>query len=227
MQIILVRHFESIKNRRMIFSSIKDVEALTSMGAQRAAQVGEVLREFYHIDRHRVNVIYTSSSARGIQSGEILADTIGIDKVKPCEFLRSTKAGPYSGLSLGTIKKLNPEWVESMRLYRAGLFNLYRFDREWHAEGKEDKRDFESRVLTGFHSILSEDNSPTKLILANRSAISAILLHFARLAYDYPDDFYGYVRIDLGSVSILDMADSGEWRIKMVNHNVLRLKRRR
>src|ERR1039457_4679671 len=113
MRIYLVRHFESVKNRRMTLSSLEDCEGLTERGALRGAQVGTFLLDHFRSEDLKVKTVYASSSARGRQSGELLAAVFGCGSVKSCDFLRSTKAGPFAGLSARVIRRLNAEWYQS------------------------------------------------------------------------------------------------------------------
>lgn len=46
-----------------------------------------------------------------------------------------------------------------------------------------------------------------KIIVMHRSALTATLLDFARNYYKYPIDFYGYVEIEIGTVSLINFSD--------------------
>lgn len=217
MRLYLTRHFESIKNKRATLSKDADTDVLTDQGRRRAAAFAQALLEEMSFRHPAIATIFASSSARSWESAKILADTIGVDDVRSCDFLRSTGAGPYAGYSLAKIRRLNREWYDMLQLYRAGLFNQYKFDEPPLAIGAETKSNFEQRVLGGFLPTLNDPKGRSILIVAGRSPLTAIMLYFAREYYSYPRDFYGYVPIALGSVSILTRCDDGTWKFEKVN----------
>jgi broad specificity phosphatase PhoE len=108
----------------------------------------------------------------------------------------------------------HPEYVEALRLYRAGLLNSYDIP---SFEGKEDKRAFESRVACEVARILDHGNESLKVIVTHRSPITAALIDFARRYHGYPADFFGHVQLDLGRLSWVEEIENGRWRIRQVN----------
>jgi len=218
MRLYLVRHFESTKNKRAALSKKDaDTDVLTAHGRRMAAVFARALLDEASGNDIRIGSVLASPSARSVESARIVADTMGIDDVRSCEFLRSTAAGPYTGYSLQKIRRLNKEWYDMLLLYRAGLFNQYRFDEPPLSIGAEPKSAFEQRVLAGLLPILSAPAGQAVLVVAGRSALIAIMLHFAREYYGYPRDFYGYVPLALGAVSILNRRDDSSWEFITVN----------
>jgi len=183
--------------------------------------LAEKLSRFASAHSFVTKYLHCSSSKRGVETAEILGRALSCDKIKKHAELRSTNAGPYAGLSVRALQRKDSEWMEKFHLYKAGLLNLYNFDSEWQTEGKESKVEFEQRVLKCFREIVGQRNEPLKIIVANRSAIIAILISLARELYNYPNGFYGYVRVDLGSVSRVQRDNRGKWRIVGVNENWL------
>lgn len=219
-RILLIRHFESTKNVRRSLSSYDDEEVLTTRGAERAKSVGKTLR--HALGSKQILKIFCSSSRRSRESARIMGTELDCRHIEPRQFLRSTSAGVYAGLPPSKIAQLDAKWDHSLQLYKSGVFNLYRLNEERPVAASETKREFETRVIAGFSEIVRAERDDPVFIVANRSAIIAILLDVARKAYGYPPDFYGFVRVDLGSVSVLQW--EGEyWRIECVNKNASRL----
>lgn len=216
MRLFLVRHFESTKNTRRRLSSSDDRDRLTAKGRDHAVRFADAFVRELKASDLRVSKIIASSSPRGVESARVIADALGIASVLPCDFLRSTNAGPYAGLSAERIARLNPDWDHAFRLYRAGLFNQYMFDEPPLSIGAEPKRDFESRVVGGLMQFISGELE-SLLVLANRSSIVAMLLYFARRYYGYPREFYGHIPISLGALFALDRKQDGSWEFVAIN----------
>ena len=220
MRLYLVRHFESLKNKRATLSKDVDNDVLTKQGLRRANKFSKELLKELQLRETPIATIIASSSNRSKQSAEIIAKTIGIGDVRFCDFLRSTRAGPHSGYSMAKIRRLNREWHDMLQLYKAGLFDQYKFDEPPLCIGAEPKSVFEQRVLGGLLPLLAEADGRTILVVAGRSVLIAILLHFAREYYGYPRDFYGFVPLTLGSVTVLDRSDDGTWEFRVVNSRI-------
>jgi broad specificity phosphatase PhoE len=217
MRLYLVRHFESVKNKRTTLSSASDAEGLTARGRTRARTFSRALRAHAEASEYAIDTILASSSARGAESAKIIARVLGVTNIQSCPFLRSTMAGPYAGFSSAKIKRVNWEWHHAFQLYRAGLFNQYKFDEPPLAIGAEPKAKFERRVMSGLLPFLADSKGRSIVVVANRSSLTAIMLYFARKYYGYPKNFYGVVSFDLGSVSILERNSDGRWRIAKIN----------
>src|SRR5579885_672873 len=210
MRVYLLRHFESEKNRKATLSKLADDDSLTEQGRKRCISFAQALHNEVRADALEMNTIVTSSAARAIETAKIIASTLEIDDVRVCSFLRSTWSGPYAGLSSRKIRSINKTWYDSFQLYKAGLFNQYQFDQGHLVIGAESKRSFERRVVDGLLATLDGLSGTAVLVVANRSSLTAILLHFAR-------KYYGYVQIDLGSVTVLEQAANGDWKFLKVN----------
>lgn len=217
MTTILIRHFESFKNTQRRLSSAGAEEPLTSKGAKLCALFAREFRGFVDEVGVRNVSLHSSSAQRSAQTAMIIADALGGVQVKRHDALKSTHAGPYAGLSDAQIRRVDRGWLERLRMYRLGMYNLYNMDREWRADGKESKRDFERRVIACFADIAEADQALLKVIVTSRSVINAILIHIARQIYGYPEEFYGYVRVDVGTVCILTRASGGLWRVEALH----------
>lgn len=68
-------------------------------------------------------------------------------------------------------------------------------------------QEYECDVKKRLLEIVNNSEEDGKIIVMHRSALTATLLDFARNYYKYPIDFYGYVEIEIGTVSLIDFSD--------------------
>lgn len=215
LHLFLVRHAESSKNTSGHFSTEAESEPLTSAGIRSATCIADALRGFAKESRFRVQKVYATRSVRAIDTARVIGERLEVP-VASYPRLRSTGAGLLMGVKEEEAASSHPEFWHQLRLYRSGLFDAYRFT---VAEGHEDKRDFERRVAACIDEILEKSGEQLKIIVAHRSSITATLLRFARQSLGYPEDFYGYVPIDLGNVCWLERGVDGDWRFRGINVN--------
>ena len=215
MYLLLIRHPESEKNILNTFSSIQDNEELTQIGIQQSIELAKGICEI--IDRHNFNVknIYCANSRRAISSTKIIADFMNTNYVI-CEDLVSTKAGVLAGINEKDATMTHSGYMKQLYLYRKGLYNAYRFN---VAEGKENKKKYEKKVITCLHEIIKNTEDNFIVIITHRSPITTILTDFAKKYYDYPKNFLGYIQLDLSKISWLKRQNKC-WEICGVNQTV-------
>lgn len=211
--LLLIRHCESLKNQREAFSSSSDDEALTEAGREQALVLADELRRWVAKTGRKVDSVYSAESSRSQLTADLIGGGLGAPTVT-CRDLRSTFAGALAGHSESEARRSHPRFMEELALYRHGLFNAYKFS---VAEGKEDKRAFEARVARCVDSILASENGTVKLVVTHRSPITAILIRYARQLHRYPTNFFGYVGLELGKVSWLRGAHRDIEVIRAVN----------
>ena len=156
--------------------------------------------------------VYSAQSERAESTATSIARRIGVP-TKSFQALRSIRVA-YPGVSEDDVAELNPEFMSQIALYRLGLYNSYDIVLP---DGCEACGDFEKRVMAAIYELISIPEESLKIIVLHRSAITATLFHFARKHYLYPEDFYGYIPLDLGHVSWLERIDDSKWIIKAVN----------
>lgn len=209
MEIILVRHLESLKNLTNSFSAPNDMEPLTRSGLMYGHSLASGIASFANARQHLVKAVYSASSKRSISTADIIARELSVPVIDYNSFrsIRSAFAGiPES--------QLPPTFLERLILYRKGLLNSYDLK---FPDGSEEAVDFEKRVVSCMQDILGIPNESLKIIVLHRSSLTALLLHFAREYYSYPRYFYGYVELNPGYVSWLRKTKRHGWRIEAVN----------
>lgn len=199
MDIFLLRHFESIKNTQISFSSIDDKEELTDNGVTRGKQVAENLRMILELEGLIVKKIYCADSVRAKQSAKLIAKELSETvQIQAFSDLLSTKSKDTMGKTKEEVRKTNPQFIRELSLYDAGIFNSYEFHRE---VGKEAKMEYERKVCKCIEGIVNNNEEENaKIICLHNSSLTAIIINIARKLYEYPKDFYGKVIADNGKV---------------------------
>ena len=99
MDLFLLRHFESIKNTQVTFSSIEDKEELTENGVIQGKRVSDNLRQILELKSLTVKNIYCAKSVRAQCSAELMASALsGNVQVQAFNELLSTKSKDILGL---------------------------------------------------------------------------------------------------------------------------------
>lgn len=216
MKIYLLRHFESEKNIRNQLSGT-DEEKLTLKGIQECRKFAQIFAKFCDAQSINLTSIESANSERAKETAHIIAGTLLIDRIIFHSELTSTKAGNIAGKSMDEIKKQDPFFAKYYKLYRAGLLNSYFFDENWKDERKENKKEFELRVMECINNIIMKnDKNNAILIVAHRASITAMLINAARKMKIYPDDFYGHVELSIGGLSCISV-ENNTWEIQFVN----------
>lgn len=199
MDIFLFRHFESIKNTQVSFSSLDDREELTENGILYGKKVAADLRKIVKLKGLNVKKIYCANSVRAIKSAKLVAAELSEDvQIVRLEELLSTKSEDIMGKTKDEVRKVNPLFIQELSLYDAGIFNAYDFHRE---VGKKEKQEYEQKVFKCIEQIINNDEKEdVKIICMHNSSITAAIINFARKLYCYPMDFYGKIIADNGKM---------------------------
>jgi broad specificity phosphatase PhoE len=213
MYLLLIRHLESQKNVHEAFSSDADTEPLTLDAQRELKSWAMVVAEWIQVSGLTTRRVHSTASRRAEDTATGLAELLGVPIVTH-ERLRSTHPGVLAGKSATEAQQTNPEFMEQLRLYRQGLFNAYEFK---VAESKEPKRDFDARIAACIAEIMNADDDDLKVVVSHRAPITTTLIAAARSGYRYPDNFFGYVELALGHVSLLERSTLGTWKIHSVN----------
>ena len=158
MLLLLIRHFDSVKNASRRLASDSDAEGLTTQGRARGQIVAGAVADSLALHKATPKLVYSSSSRRGVESAELISRALGDVRVQPCEALRSTRAGIYAGLSIRHLSRSDPGWYERYKLYKTGLYSLYDLEAEFPRPGRERKRDFEGRVIACLQGIIAGED---------------------------------------------------------------------
>lgn len=194
--VLVMRHLESQKNICKSFSSHTDHEKLTLNGETLGKTIGENIFRFVQKHNLSVNHVYCANSQRAITTARFIADRLSID-VLPFDALRSNKSGALHGKSEEEAEVINPLFVKQLKLFRVGLYSSYDFVKVYK---RENKHDFEKRVIDCLSLITSDTNEDLKIVVLHHSSLTATMIHVARELYNYPSNFYGYVACELGNI---------------------------
>ena len=200
MEILLLRHFESKKNINRSFSSKDNQEVLTEYGINVGKNVAQNIFDYIKNKEHVVERIYCADSIRAKQSAQIIANKIGVS-IETDKNLLSNNSGQLLGKTENEAVRINPLFMEQLKLYRTGIFSSYDFVKVFE---REDKHEFEQRVNNSMQNILYDGFETLKIVVLHHSSLTAFIIDFARKNYNYPDNFYGRVDCDLGNVFLLN-----------------------
>lgn len=197
MDIFLLRHFESVKNTQVTFSSIDDKEELTENGVIQGKSISNNLRQILELKGLTAKNIYCAKSVRAQRSADLIASTLsGNVQVQAFNELLSTKSKDILGKTKKQVMKNNPEFIRQLSLYDAGIFSSYDFHRE---VGRDLKIEYEKKVCECIEKIVKNDvKENVKIICLHNSSITAAVINIARKLCKYPKDYYGKVIADNG-----------------------------
>lgn len=212
--VFLVRHTESDKNTQATFAARDGGEVLTPIGQVQARTIGQALATLSSNLGRKIGFVASSKSMRSMQTAELIAAELECN-VQVFEGLASIGSGILAGATEQEAQATHGSYMRALRLYRAGLFNSYDIP---EFEGKEEKRVFEARVNAAYLEITRNENSDI-IVVSQRSPITAMLLEVARANHGYPQDFFGFVQLDLGRVSWIVKSETGSSEIKAVNQD--------
>lgn len=213
MRLIFIRHPESTKNTNGHFSTYENTEPLTTLGW---AQVDLIKSE---IQALLVNgliknpiALYSATSLRSIVLAKELANICG-SKINERACLNSINSGTVTGLNKEQMDKVAPGYFHEIELYESGISNAYTINHPG-----ESPICFEKKISLLLKEI-ETSVAGTAIIIAHKSALTAIFINYARRKNYYPQDFYGYIPFDNASFSIIDI-DKSNIKIIGVNKSV-------
>ncbi len=197
MEIFLLRHFESVKNTQVTFSSIDDKEQLTENGVLQGKQVSENLKKILKLKGLTVKNIYCAKSVRAQQSAEIMAKTLSNSiRIQAFSELLSTKSKDVLGKTKEQVWKSNPTFMRELSLYDAGIYSSYDFHRDI---GRDLKIQYENMVYNCIEEIVNNGaQEDVKIICLHNSSLTAAVINIARKLCKYPKNYYGKVIADNG-----------------------------
>ena len=215
MDIFLLRHFDSIKNTQVTFSSIEDKEELTENGVIQGKRVSDNLRQILELKSLTVKNIYCAKSVRAQCSAELMASALsGNVQVQAFNELLSTKSKDILGKTKKQVMESNPEFIRQLSLYDAGIYSSYDFHRE---VGKDLKIEYEKKVCECIEKIVNNDvKEDAKIICLHNSSITAVVINIARKLCRYPQNYYGKVIADNGKFFWIH-EENGEQRFIVAN----------
>lgn len=207
---LFVRHAESTKNVAKRLSGPVDSDRISAQGSEDSRQLASDLACLIAAEFNQASVrVCSSTSLRALETASAIGDILAAPVVSS-ELLCSMVVPETGGLSEDQLRDSFPESWRALQLYRHGLRSSYTIEFI-----DERLREFEERVVQGLNEVAGGDRT-VNLVVAHRSTITALLMHFARRAGDIPQDHYGFVPLDLLCVSLV--SERGEsTRLEFVN----------
>lgn len=195
-----MRHLESEKNILSKFSSVDDVEQLTPEGIKLGKDVAKAIYHFIVSNDLSVKNVYCANSRRAKLTATYIAEVLGVNTM-PFNELRSNNSGALKGKAEGEAWEINPLFMKQLSLFRAGIFSSYDFVK---VREREDKREFERRVMQCIENILKNDDGTLQIFVLHHSSLTATIINYARKYYNYPMSFYGHVACELGNIYLIN-----------------------
>lgn len=202
MKLIILRHAESVKNTYKQFSSDKNNEILTDIGLGQVERVASAIYDYVTRTDSKVRNVYCAESMRAISTAQIIADKLKAEIVPYSGLLSVTTDAQIKGKSEEEIKKVNPQFIHELELYRAGIFNAYNYTTvaDQIKSGK-----YEQQIAQVLEDIMENKNEDLKIIIMHHSSLTASIIRFARIGHGYPIDFYGNIVADLGKIYVVEL----------------------
>lgn len=215
--IILLRHTESTKNTEDRFSKEDDTEELTYLGLKQSQEIAKNIREYLSNNSLNLKLVCSANSNRSVETGKIIKEILNYGKnITLVEEFKSFNIGKNAGISENELKKKEPKLYHELRLYRHSVLNSYNIHFE---EEKETSKEFEQKVVKKMNEIVGLLNKDDcAIVIMHRSALTAFLINIARQEYGYPEDFYGYIELSLGNISLIKYSNK-RYEILYINEN--------
>lgn len=202
MKLIILRHAESVKNTHKQFSSDKNNEKLTDVGFVQVENIANAIFDYVQRTESKVQNVYCAESTRAISTAIIIADKLKAKIMTYRELLSVTTDAQIKGKSEEEIKKFNPQFINELELYRAGIFNAYNYTTvaDQIKSGK-----YEQQIAHALTNIVGQKHEDIKIIVMHHSSLTAAIIRFARIGHSYPIDFYGNIMSDLGKIYVVEL----------------------
>lgn len=154
-KLILIRHGETAKNIEGTMHVTDDPEQLNETGIEQIKKAVERLREY------SLAIVYASKEARAVQSGEIIAQELGIP-FKSLEGMQERNWGELSGKSWSEVQEiLEPLSLEERYTYMP--------------PGGESWKQFEARLIEAISLALEEHPKQNISVVTHAGAIRALI----------------------------------------------------
>jgi len=187
-RILLVRHGETELNSAERYWGHSDVR-LSSLGLKQA----ERLRD--RLATERVDAVYSSDLQRALVTAKTIASRHRLD-VTTCAELREINFGELEGLNFEEISQLFPEFTAKWKVERSTDIEF---------PGGESFNELHNRVGIFVGRLKKHKAEETVLIVAHAGVLRSLICQLMRMGPQY---IY-HVRLDLGSLSILETYPTG------------------
>lgn len=195
MLILIYRHPESTKNTEVRFAGVDEADIVTEKGYAEIATANAMLEGL----TQGVNTIavYGPGSTRCREAIDAISEVVGVSPIW-LDDLVSIRGGLIAGKTEAQVEQELPEYSRQLDVYRHGLISSYDL-----GHTGEDLHSFEERVSACLRIVEGHDVR-IAVVVMHKSAATAALISYARRFHNYPDEFFGYVDLPTGSVSVVD-----------------------
>lgn len=186
-RLILVRHGITRLHHAQRFWGKTDIE-LSNAGIRQSRKIRD------RLGKEKINAVYSSTLRRALITAEMIASSHGLS-VQPCTELNECNFGYVEGLTFAEIKDLHPELAEILN----GSGTVVRFP------GGESFNDLDERVRDFLKRLNDHKEKDTVVIVAHGGPLKLITCHLLEIGVEH----WRKIRLDLGSVSIIDTYPEG------------------
>ncbi len=197
-RLLLVRHGLTEYNTERRFLGHANV-ALNEAGRRQARRLRD------HLLTEKIDAAYSSDLLRAMETAEIVLEGRGVD-ITPCAELRECDYGACEGLTFAEISERYPEVAR----------RCVSFTMELEFPGGEAFTDFYSRTGQFLQRLEAHASDDTLLVSSHNGPIKFLLCHLLGISADH----WWQLRVDNGSLSIVDLARRGAvlTRLNDVSH---------
>jgi probable phosphoglycerate mutase len=168
--VLLVRHGESVVTVRQVVGGLGTCEGLSALGVRQA----EALRERLTQEQIPVDMLWSSTLPRALETAQILAPALGGTAVSTDAELVEQWHGDAEGLS----------FAEARRRYE--FFDMRAEPDRTFAPGGESLRDFHHRVASALARLVHAHVDQTVLVVCHGGVIDVAFRVFLRLGLQTP-----------------------------------------
>jgi alpha-ribazole phosphatase len=193
LRLLLARHGETAWNAERRFQGHADV-ALSETGRAQASSLAETLRG------RSIDTVYASDLCRAVETAEIAVGTLGL-KIQLEPAWRELSFGRWEGMTYDEIERDYPLQLQAWLADR----------RQVAPPGGESLAQLNVRVQTVLQFLKRSHLDQTVLIVAHGGPVQVLLA----TALGLPCESFWQFRIDPGSLSELDLYDSGAILVRL------------
>lgn len=190
-RIIFVRHAEAEGNLYRIFHGWTD-SGITEKGHVQAKKAAERLKEL------KIDVIYSSSLKRTIQTAQYIADTKGLPIIRT-DKLKEINGGDWEGKKWDDLPSIWPDeyhtWENAPHIHRM--------------PNGETMEEFQQRLINEVMYIIDNNKGKNICVVTHGTAIRALMCRFFHLDLEEMINITWY---DNTAISIIDY-EEGEFKV--------------